>query len=88
MRRLLLTCLLLLGACAGDDPPQALHPNVDLQRYSGRWYIIANIPYFAEAGQVGRAGLVTVRLQQRHDLLPAPAAVARAVDENERRHGA
>lgn len=53
MRQFLLACLLLLGACAGDTPPQVLHPNVDLQRYAGRWYIIANIPYFAERGMVG-----------------------------------
>jgi apolipoprotein D and lipocalin family protein len=25
---------------------------VDLDRYSGRWYVIANIPYFAERGKV------------------------------------
>jgi apolipoprotein D and lipocalin family protein len=28
------------------------HAKVDLQRYMGRWYIIANIPYFAENGKV------------------------------------
>jgi len=27
--------------------------SIDLQRYAGRWYIIANIPYFAERGKVG-----------------------------------
>lgn len=27
--------------------------SVDLERYFGRWYIIANIPYFAERGNVG-----------------------------------
>jgi len=26
--------------------------NVDLQRYMGTWYVIANIPYFAENGNV------------------------------------
>ncbi|MBS0559298.1 MAG: lipocalin family protein [Proteobacteria bacterium] len=30
-----------------------LQTNVDLDRYSGRWYVIANIPYFAERGNVG-----------------------------------
>ena len=67
MRRLLLTCLLLLGACAGDDPPLALQPNVDLQRYSGRWYIIANIPYFAEAGQVGSSFEIRFTAPDRFD---------------------
>src|SRR5579863_5334104 len=53
MRRLLFACLLLLAACGSDNPPQKLASHVDLQRYAGRWYIIANMPYFAEAGEVG-----------------------------------
>ena len=51
----------LLGACAAapENPdarassPLALAPAVDLNRFMGRWYVIANIPYFAEAGYVG-----------------------------------
>ncbi len=51
----------LLCACASTpatpDPraaaPLALAPAVDLQRFMGRWYVIANIPYFAEQGYVG-----------------------------------
>ena len=27
-------------------------PFVDLERYTGRWYVIANIPYFLERGKV------------------------------------
>jgi apolipoprotein D and lipocalin family protein len=54
---LLLGCVFCLGmlvGCSGDDqPPLALAQHVDLQRYAGRWYIIANIPYFAERGKVG-----------------------------------
>ncbi|MBN8926322.1 MAG: lipocalin family protein [Rhodospirillales bacterium] len=53
MHRWLFSLLLLLGACSADEPPQALAPHVDLDRYAGRWYIIANIPYFAERGKVG-----------------------------------
>ena len=45
--------LLLAGCAVNDDPPLALAPNVDLDRYAGRWYVIANIPYFAERGNVG-----------------------------------
>jgi apolipoprotein D and lipocalin family protein len=45
--------LLLLAGCSGDQPPLTLAPHVDLDRYAGRWYIIANIPYFAERGNVG-----------------------------------
>jgi apolipoprotein D and lipocalin family protein len=40
-------------ATAGERPPLVLAKNVDLERYFGRWYIIANIPYFAERGNVG-----------------------------------
>jgi apolipoprotein D and lipocalin family protein len=46
--------LLLLASCnTNAQPPLTLASNVDLNRYSGRWYIIANIPYFAERGNVG-----------------------------------
>jgi apolipoprotein D and lipocalin family protein len=42
------------GAHAKSDdlPPVSLAPNVDTARYAGKWYIIANIPYFAERGNV------------------------------------
>jgi apolipoprotein D and lipocalin family protein len=53
--------LLLLAACSATPPnanpraaePLQLAPAVDLNRYMGRWYVIANIPYFAERGFVG-----------------------------------
>ena len=49
--------MLLLAACsspgAHDNPPMTLAPHVDLDRYYGRWYIIANIPYYFEKGYVG-----------------------------------
>lgn len=35
-----------------EDVPLAPVPYVDLDRYMGRWYLIANIPYFAEAGNL------------------------------------
>jgi apolipoprotein D and lipocalin family protein len=35
-----------------DAPPKELAANVDLDRYMGKWYIIANVPYFAEKGKV------------------------------------
>ena len=52
---------LALAACAAAPPnpnpraaePLALAPQVDLARFMGRWYVIANIPYFAERGYVG-----------------------------------
>jgi apolipoprotein D and lipocalin family protein len=46
---LLATALLALTACAstggGDLRPVS---QVDLPRYMGKWYVIANVPYFAE----------------------------------------
>ena len=53
---------LAIGAagCSGSPPnpnPRAAAPlstvPVDLPRYMGRWYVIANIPYFAERRFVG-----------------------------------
>ena len=45
---------LLLCACASAPPsgraPVALAPNVDLPRFMGDWYVIANIPTFLEKG--------------------------------------
>lgn len=53
---------LALAACASvpddfeyveqEEPPLRSVGYVDLERYMGRWYMIANIPYFAEAGNV------------------------------------
>lgn len=45
--------LVVLVGCATDPQPLTLAPSVDLDRYAGRWYVIANIPYFAENGNVG-----------------------------------
>jgi apolipoprotein D and lipocalin family protein len=45
--------LFLLVRCSSDSAVLTLAPEVDLNRYAGRWYVIANIPYFAEKGNVG-----------------------------------
>lgn len=37
---------------ARDMPELTTSAKVDLQRYMGAWYVIANIPYFAERGKV------------------------------------
>jgi len=57
MRMKRLTCLaallapLALGGCqTPTHPPIALAPQVDLQRFMGDWYVIANIPTFIERG--------------------------------------
>jgi apolipoprotein D and lipocalin family protein len=54
-------CLfLILAGCISSPPNPNPHAadkptlaNVDLPRYMGRWYIVANIPYFAEKDFVG-----------------------------------
>jgi apolipoprotein D and lipocalin family protein len=38
----------LLAGCASVKQPLRTVPHVDLPRYMGDWYVIANIPYFAE----------------------------------------
>jgi apolipoprotein D and lipocalin family protein len=45
--------LALVAGCSAETKPLVLAPTVDLDRYAGRWYVIANIPYFAENGNVG-----------------------------------
>ncbi len=59
---------LLLASCAMSPPnpnPRADVPlklaNVDLPRYMGRWYIVANIPYFLEKDLVGSNTTYTLR---------------------------
>jgi apolipoprotein D and lipocalin family protein len=59
LRKALWTLTVLLCACATAPPnpnPHAADPlplaNLDLPRYMGRWYNIANIPYFGERGYV------------------------------------
>jgi apolipoprotein D and lipocalin family protein len=39
-----------LSACAGGQPPLATVDYVDLDRFMGDWYVIANIPTFVEKG--------------------------------------
>lgn len=50
---------LVLAACATplpdfseEEEPLKAVGYVDLDRYMGRWYVIANIPYFAERGNL------------------------------------
>ena len=44
---------LVLSACATTKhPPLQTAPYVDPDRFDGQWYVIANIPYFAERDKV------------------------------------
>lgn len=42
-------------------PPLSSTAVIDLDRYMGRWWVIANIPYFAENGKVASADVYTLR---------------------------
>ena len=48
-RNLLVAMSLLLGACATPAPIRTVE-HVDLERFMGDWYVIANIPTFVEQG--------------------------------------
>ncbi len=51
IHRLLFASLLALTGCQNTvQPPIALAPKVDLERFMGDWYVIANIPTFIEEG--------------------------------------
>src|SRR5664279_3458150 len=62
LRRAIVSLALVFGvagvlyACAdegtSDMPELTTSAKIDLQRYMGAWYVIANIPYFAERGKV------------------------------------
>jgi apolipoprotein D and lipocalin family protein len=51
--RLLLGFATILAGCGAQPQPKAplkIVPNVDLERFMGDWYVIANIPTFIEKG--------------------------------------
>jgi apolipoprotein D and lipocalin family protein len=52
----------LIAGCTANTSPLTLAPNVALDHYAGRWYVIANIPYFAERGNVGSTFDLTFQL--------------------------
>jgi len=51
---------LTLAGCA-SQPPVHTVPRVDLNRYLGNWYVIANIPYFLENGKVASYDTYSLR---------------------------
>jgi apolipoprotein D and lipocalin family protein len=71
---LMLVAALFAAGCGNDAPnpnPRAAAPlvtvPVDLPRYMGRWYVIANIPYFAERDFVGSRAEWSLRPDGRID---------------------
>jgi len=69
MRTFILILTLGLGLVAAvatasakaKAPPLRSQANIDLQRYMGRWWVIGNIPYFAEKGKVATADVYALR---------------------------
>lgn len=63
MRYLPLLLPLLFIGCSSTSsgPPLRTVDYVDLDRYLGRWYVIANIPYFLEKGKVASYDTYTRR---------------------------
>jgi apolipoprotein D and lipocalin family protein len=49
-RLFILTGSIMLAACSTTQPPLETVDQVDLQRFMGDWYVIANIPTFVEKG--------------------------------------
>ncbi len=48
--RVAAAAVLLLSGCQSSAPPVVTAARVDLQRFMGDWYVIANIPTFIEKG--------------------------------------
>lgn len=58
----------LAGCAVGSRPgPLTTVPHVDLERYSGDWRVIANVPYFAERGCVDSIETYRLRKDGRID---------------------
>ena len=47
---LVVAASILLAGCASDAPEMPTVEHVDLERFMGPWYVIANIPTFLEKG--------------------------------------
>ena len=63
----LLVLFSLAGCSTMNTPPLRTVPHVDLDRYLGRWYVIANIPYFLENGKVASYDTYAKRPDGRMD---------------------
>ncbi len=67
----LLSCLLLAGLLSGcttmNQPPLRTVAHVDLDRYLGDWWVIANIPYYLENGKVATLDRYARRADGRLD---------------------
>ena len=57
----LVVAALGMAGCATSQPPLRTVPHVDLNRYLGNWYVMANIPYFLEKGKVATYDTYSMR---------------------------
>lgn len=76
----------LAGACSqarkeAPEPAVAL-AEVDLPRFMGRWWVIANIPYFGERGKLASSDSYSLRDDGRIDVV---YAWRKSFDESEER---
>jgi len=72
MRNLYLALVLvataeLAAGCSSISTPLQTVPHVDLSRYMGDWYVIANIPYFAEKDCVDSVESYALRADEKID---------------------
>lgn len=56
-------CLLMMAGCAtpSSPPATARAEAIDLQRFMGKWHVIAHVPYFAERGDVASSDTYTLK---------------------------
>ena len=70
MKKLILMLMAgLMVGCAStrNAPPLETVEFVELERYLGEWYVIANIPYFGERGNVAGRAIYRMRDDGRMD---------------------
>lgn len=88
MRRLLATALAVLAGCASAGPPTVPHvAQVDLPRFMGDWYVIANIPSRPERDAYGAVesyamrpdGKIQTTFRYRRGSFDAPEKTMRPV---------
>jgi apolipoprotein D and lipocalin family protein len=64
-----LALIALLAACSSPHPPLDVVADVDLDRYTGKWYEIASYPQHFQRGCVATSATYTRRADGRIDVL-------------------
>jgi apolipoprotein D and lipocalin family protein len=59
----------LLAACQSTHPPMDVVADVDLERYTGKWYEIASFPQYFQRGCVASSATYSLREDGRIDVL-------------------